>query len=269
MASKDFYNTILCQTFSPCGKYLVAGDIGGTLSIFEWVFIKLFNVQTCINVFIILSLSKIINPDENSTTEHRKPKFKYQIHDDQINSLITTDKFLVCGGVGEINGYVWKTVLTASKVLKPSWTLQLPACKENLDKSDVNCLLYDEKTGILYAGCGDNNIHIFTLEDGRLVRSFQAHEDYIHCLHNQWVSIFIWLKCTLYFHAFICRGTQLVSSSEDGLVKIWDLRDKQVTNKITPYLEDRVARPNLGKWIGAVALSDNWLVCIFHLVYLG
>lgn len=38
------------------------------------------------------------------------------------------------------------------------------------------------------------------------------------------------------------------------------MRDKQVINKITPYLEDRVARPNLGKWVGAVALSENWLV---------
>lgn len=64
---------------------------------------------------------------------------------------------------------------------------------------------------------------------------------------------------------FDFRGTQLVSSSEDGSVKIWDMRDKQVTNKIFPHLEERVARPSLGKWVGAVALSDNWLVSVSFL----
>lgn len=58
------------------------------------------------------------------------------------------------------------------------------------------------------------------------------------------------------------RSTQLVSASEDGTVHIWDTRDKQLTNKIVPYLEERVARPHLGKWIGAAALSDNWLVSL-------
>lgn len=127
----------------------------------------------------------MINPDENSTVEHRKPKIKLQLHNEQINSLIKTEKFLICGTVGEINGYVWKNVLTASKTLKPSWTLHLPTSRENLEKNDVNCILYDENTGILYAGCGDNNIYIFSLEDGRLTKTINAHDDYIHCLHNQ------------------------------------------------------------------------------------
>lgn len=52
----------------------------------------------------------------------------------------------------------------------------------------------------------------------------------------------------------------MVSASEDGTVKLWDMRDKQVTNVIRPHLEENVARPHLGKWVGDVALSDNWLV---------
>lgn len=74
--------------------------------------------------------------------------------------------------------------MTSSKHLKPSWTLQLPNSRENLDKTDVNCLWYDDQMELLYAGCGEN-IHIFSLEDGKLIRTIEAHEDYIHCLHNQ------------------------------------------------------------------------------------
>lgn len=57
------------------------------------------------------------------------------------------------------------------------------------------------------------------------------------------------------------RSNQLVSASEDGTVRLWDLRDKQITNKISPYLNDKLERPHLGKWVGAAALSDYWLVC--------
>lgn len=33
--NKLFYNTVLCQTFSPSGKHLVAGNIYGDISVFE------------------------------------------------------------------------------------------------------------------------------------------------------------------------------------------------------------------------------------------
>ena len=33
--SKLHYNTVLCQTFSPDGKYLLAGNIYGDVSVYE------------------------------------------------------------------------------------------------------------------------------------------------------------------------------------------------------------------------------------------
>jgi THO complex subunit 6 len=33
--AKWFYNTVLCQTFSPDGRYLLAGNIYGDISIYE------------------------------------------------------------------------------------------------------------------------------------------------------------------------------------------------------------------------------------------
>lgn len=34
MVNKNFYNTILSLAYSPCGNYLVSGDIYGQISVF-------------------------------------------------------------------------------------------------------------------------------------------------------------------------------------------------------------------------------------------
>lgn len=40
------------------------------------------------------------------------------------------------------------------------------------------------------------------------------------------------------------------------------MRKKENTNVLTPHLIDKVARPRLGKWIGTVDFTEDWLVCI-------
>lgn len=61
---------------------------------------------------------------------------------------------------------------------------------------------------------------------------------------------------------YVCiyRNSQLASSSEDGTVRLWDLRNYDNTNVLTPHMNDKVARPHLGKWIGAVDFTEDWLV---------
>lgn len=60
----------------------------------------------------------------------------------------------------------------------------------------------------------------------------------------------------------IIRGNQLASAGEDGSVRLWDLRTNENTNILQPHLVDKVARPKLGKWIGAVDFTEDWLVSI-------
>ncbi|KAG8311995.1 THO complex subunit 6 [Homalodisca vitripennis] len=123
-----------------------------------------------------------------------------------------------------------------------SW---MNASVDSYEKPDVNAMVVstNETTGstLLYAGCGDKKVHVFSLEDGKCLRSMEGHEDYIHSIQKQ--------------------GWQLVSAGEDGSVRLWDLRQKSLTNVITPHTHAKVERPSLGKWIGDAALSEDWLVC--------
>lgn len=111
------------------------------------------------------------------------PKNTFEVQPDvQINSLLTTDNHLVVGAFGEIYGYLWKSVKTV-KDPKFSWKLELPNVKDTFDKADVNSMVYDKNSNLLYA-TGDNNVYVFNLEGGKLVRTLNAHTGYIHCICN-------------------------------------------------------------------------------------
>ncbi|XP_043469527.1 THO complex subunit 6 [Leptopilina heterotoma] len=219
---KLFYNTVLCQTFSPDKQFLCAGNIYGDVSIYE--------------------ISKILGPqlEENSC---QGPTYRFTAHSNQhVESMVATEQFLVTGTLGEISGWDWKTITSnkASKA-KVSWTISLPVKNDSYERPDVNFMVYSKSNHLLYAGCGNNTIYIISLEGGKIQRSLEGHEDYVHS-----ISV---------------MGEQLASASEDGSVRLWDLRKKENTNILKPYLADKVARPKLGKWIGSVDFTEDWLLC--------
>ncbi|KAJ8971819.1 hypothetical protein NQ317_002936 [Molorchus minor] len=219
--NKAFYNTVLSQTFSPCGNYIVVGDIYGVLSVFH--------------------LSKIVQPQTSLSPEELAPKNRVTVKEDfQINSLITAQNHIIVGGVGEIYAYLWKN-LRNTKSAHPVWTIEIPDQKDAFDKPDVNCLLFVEESGHLYAGCGNNKIYVFNIETRRILKTLVKHTDYVHCITN--------------------NGDDLLSGGEDGVVNIWDIRSFKVTHKIEPFKDDKVSRANLGKWIGAVSANDDYVLC--------
>lgn len=220
---KLFYNTVLSQTFSPDGSHLLAGNIYGDVSVFD--------------------LSKALGPHKVEDDEPQGPNYRFSPHSSQhVESMVSTEGFLVTGTAGEICGWDWRTVTSArASKSKASWTIQIPANKDSYEKPDVNYIVYCRSNRLLYAACGDNDIYVISLEDGRIVRSFRGHTDYVHCL--------------------ALTGHQLASCSEDGTVRLWDLRKRENTNVLTPHLVDKVARPRLGKWIAAIDFTEDWLLC--------
>ncbi|XP_075217719.1 THO complex subunit 6 [Lycorma delicatula] len=219
------YNTVISQIFSPCGHYLIAGNLYGHIAVFD--------------------LQLILNPGDNATNiSATKPIYVFETQNcEPVNSLSSSGKFLVVGTVGEITGYDWKSVIP-TKHRKISWNIQIPSSKDTLEKVDVNSLVVNENINndqILIAGCGDNKLHIFSLKDGKHITSLEGHDDYIHSVNS--------------------IDSHLVSSGEDGKVCLWDIRQSTKTGQIEPHLKDNLARPHLGKWIGDAVMNSDWLVC--------
>ncbi|KPJ19061.1 THO complex subunit 6 [Papilio machaon] len=221
MLDKILYNTVLCQTYSPCGKYLIAGNIYGHIAVFD--------LDTILHPVI-----ELLTPDYN------KPKHLHLLENKtQICSLLSTENFLIVGTVNEICGWDWKAIVQ-SKLSKPAWTIKI-SFHSKIDETDVNSLWFNEEENKIYAGCGDNKVYVYNLEDGRHLNTFDGHKDFIHSIHG--------------------RGKQLISAGEDGLVMLWDTRMGKSHNKLEPHKKANISRPEIGKWIGSVALDEDWIVC--------
>nr|CAI5866187.1 unnamed protein product [Callosobruchus analis] len=222
--NKNFYNTVLCQAFSPCGNYLAVGDIYGVVSIFH--------------------LSRVVQADNESaiTKEQLLPKYQIEVKKDyQINSLLTAKAHLLIGSVGTIYAYAWKSI-RSSKNVTVAWSIDIPNKRDTFERTEVNCLLYNEETDHIYAAC-DKNIYVFDLESRMTAKVLENHTDYLHSLH--------------------INGNDLISGGEDGIVNLWDLRSYKISNKIEPYKDEKLVRtePHLGKWIGAVGGNEDYILC--------
>ncbi|XP_039298712.1 THO complex subunit 6 homolog [Nilaparvata lugens] len=223
MVDRCFYNTTLSQTFSPCGNYLVAGNIYGQIAVFD--------------------LQNAVEPNEPASEHISKPLYVFQsARDKSVSSLVSNSKFLIVGTVGKVTGYDWKSIIS-NKNPKVAWSIQIPTYRDSLDKSDVNSLAIVENSGdqTLVAGCGDKKVHLFSLRQGKRTHSFDGHDNYVHSVY--------------------ASGSQIVSSGEDGKVCMWDWRQSSRTAQLEPHTNQQLARPHLGKWIGDACFNDDWLVC--------
>lgn len=120
------------------------------------------------------------------TSDFNKPKYIHTLDSGhQISSLASTDKFLIVGSVNEIIGWDWKCV-TSAKLSKPTWTIKLQS-QSSIEHSDVNSLWLGEEDRRMYAGCGDNNAYVLSLEDGRIISTYRGHSDFIHSVHSKYV----------------------------------------------------------------------------------
>ncbi|CAN7988669.1 unnamed protein product [Ixodes pacificus] len=224
---KKYYTTIYAQCFSPCQKYLVAASNYGEIAVF--------------------AASEFLSNEETEAEDHsRDPIYKFQAHSSSIFALVMSEDFLISGGNGEILAWDWSSL--KKKTAKKSWSLSIPQ-GENIVQPEVNTLVLtgkDSEQRVLLAGCGDNKVYAWDIETRILLSTFDRHVDYIHAL------------------AVKANNVEVFSASEDGSVKLWDLRTpaKEVSC-IEPFKNEELQRPRYGKWIGCVGLdsSDEWVIC--------
>lgn len=190
-------------------------------------------------IYFTFSIEKITTCIENITNDDMSdPLSTYNCTDKPIFSLAFHRDFLIAGSS---NGLVTGYVVSNGIIQKTSWSIQLPLNHEQYEIGEVNDLWVDQANDLIYAACG-NWIYQCSLDDGKVVKEFKGHKDYIHSVRGY--------------------GDNIVSASEDGSVKLWDQREnKAPTVSLEPYKCPTVNRKDFGKWIGSASISKDWLAC--------
>lgn len=248
MKEKDLkraYNNVLSQTISSSQRYLFAGNLFGDIFVLRLVesdsvdLQKLLkNMLFCIYYIHNYSLNEL---DKNNEEPPGKLQVFPQGSDVDINCLSFHRDFLIVGAVGLIYGLKWDE---EEQVLgtKRAWEIKIPMQPDAVEVPDVNSFWICQETDILYAGCGDSVIYQINLEDGRIEREYRGHTDYIHSVVSN-------------------SDGRIFSGAEDGTVRTWDDKQKEAISILEPHTNPQLLRPDWGKWIGDVAVNDNWLIC--------
>jgi len=216
-------HTVVYDTaFSPCGKFLAAGNKFGDIALF--------------------SLQSALAPDVR--VEAKCPIFTFSVFKSgSIYNMTSTESLLICAGEGDIQAFKWADIL--SKTPKVIWSHTVPK-KGVFSNPEVNACVISEADGCstLFAGAGDNDIHMWDMGSGSYKGSLSGHTDYVHAIVSK------------------DNGQGLISASEDGTARIWDLRSKEPVHIIKPFENEICARPDMGKWLQCLAINseDYWLV---------
>ncbi|EDW69308.1 THO complex subunit 6 [Drosophila virilis] len=185
-----------------------------------------------------LSLSEL---DKSTEEPPNKLQVFPQGSDVDVNCLAFHRDFLIVGSIGLIYGVQWDEEAQTLST-KRAWEIKIPLQVDAVEVPDVNSFWLCTETDTLYAGCGDGVVYQIDLEDGRIQREYRGHTDYVHCVVGQ-------------------PDGRIYSSAEDGTVRLWSDKQKEPTAMIEPYKNPQLLRPDWGKWIGAVSVNDDWLVC--------
>ncbi|XP_054616310.1 THO complex subunit 6 homolog [Dunckerocampus dactyliophorus] len=149
--------SVFSQSFSPCGRFLAAGNNYGEIAIF--------------------SLCAALSPDVSDAA--RKPVLTFTGHEGPVFCLVSAGGQLLSSGNGEISAWNWAELI--KKNVKAVWTKR-PDYKCSMEVPEINAMVINPRDNSLLIGGGDNNVHVLDLEHGVFKSVFQGHSDYVHCL---------------------------------------------------------------------------------------
>uniref|UniRef100_A0A8P4G5D7 THO complex subunit 6 homolog n=1 Tax=Dicentrarchus labrax TaxID=13489 RepID=A0A8P4G5D7_DICLA len=147
--------SVFSQSFSPCGRFLAAGNNYGEIALF--------------------SLSAALSPD--ATAQSQKPVLTFTAHEGPVFSLLSTDCHLLSAGNGEISAWSWTELIKKVPV-----TLNPVHNNSSLEIPEINSMVMNPRDNSLIVGGGDNNVHVLDLERGVFKLVLQGHSDYVHCV---------------------------------------------------------------------------------------
>ena len=162
---------------------------------------------------------------------------------------------LASGSDEEVRVWSWDALLSSPASPKPRLQLQNPRSSMRRGGvgplSETSAVSYDAASGAMYTAAGDGNAYCWDLSAGKIVTTFSGHTDQLHCLE------------------LLSRSRQIATGSEDGSVRLWDVRTASTSHVLRPDAPPLVDRP-AGKaaggvgagWCGCMAVdaAQNWLV---------
>lgn len=188
----------------------------------------------------LFNLTSILSIE--SIDKLKLPFLKFKASDSCLYSLESTSDYLISGAVNEIIGWKWKDLV--KKNHSKAFTIKTSTDNYINNLVEINSLVYDEKIEpkLLYAACGNGEIMCIDLETGQIIRKIKAHND---CIYQ-----------------IVVKKNQLFSASEDGEVKLWDLRSENGNSfTVKPYENEICSRPHYGRHINCIAIDDdNWMI---------
>ncbi|XP_057673694.1 THO complex subunit 6 homolog [Corythoichthys intestinalis] len=149
--------SVYSQSFSPCGRYLAAGNNYGEIGIF--------------------SLCAALSPDGSEAG--RKPVLTFPAHDGPVFCLESFGGQLLSAGNGSVSAWNWADLI--KKNVKAAWTKR-PEYKGSMEIPEINAMVVNPRDNSVVFGGGDNNVHVLDLEHGKFKSVFEGHSDYVQCL---------------------------------------------------------------------------------------
>ena len=228
--------SLLDAAFSECGEWLaVTSTFGGVMA---W------------NMPAYTSSSSRVwgneDEEENADSENATSKmtFGFQAHGAAVNALAISKDVMVTGGDEEMRiwSLPWKeNNENGARMISEITVPQHRGFRGALSQvAEVNGISLDDAGRRVYAAAGDSNAYCWDVETGAVLDTFQGHHDYLQCV------------------VLLEHSSMLATGSEDGTVKLWDLRASG-KNAISTMRLSPIDDEDAVVMCAAASSSEDWL----------